>query len=429
MNTAQSEDELRRLNRAYRALCLCSTHVVRATSETELADLLCKTLVDVGGYRFAWVGLPDEDHPASIRHIAAAGTDDGYLDEIRAAWSEDDAQRGPTKAAMRTGVPTINRDSRSNPDYAPWREQALRRGFQSSIAVPLISDGVVIGALSLYAAEPDAFDTDECELLVHFADGLAFGISTLRTRQKLDLRDEQLRQAARVDALGQIAGGVVHDVNNLLQVVTLCGSELLEMLPAEHASRAVAQELLAATRSASSLNQQILAFSRHPEAPPQRVSPGDILTAMAPIVRRAVGSRIAVEISVASDVGLVDISPGQVEQITLNLAVNARDAMPDGGELTIHLTNVDHVPTNAVPVPVGPGPYVELMVRDTGTGMDPALQRRVFEPFFTTKPASGGTGLGLAVVQRIVTQCGGCVAFESASGSGTTFRVFLPNAA
>jgi signal transduction histidine kinase len=292
--------------------------------------------------------------------------------------------------------------SRVSPSRAPPTDTSTR-----SIALPLTVDGAVIGALSLYAAAPDAFDTDECQLLV-------------RTKSTLDVRDEQLRQAAKVDALGRIAGGVVHDINNLLQVITLCGNELGELLPAEHRGRALVAELLEATSSASVLAKQILAFGREHGGAAPSISLGEVVSGIAPIVRRAVGPKIDVVLDVAPDAPRVAISPGQVEQLVLNLALNARDAMPDGGHLTIGVRERRDG---------GNGPRTELSVTDTGSGMGPEVQRKMFDAFFTTKSGTGGSGLGLAVVQRIVQQGGGHVAIESEVGSGTTVRIDFPNAA
>jgi signal transduction histidine kinase len=223
-----------------------------------------------------------------------------------------------------------------------------------------------------------------------------------------------------------MAGGVVHDINNLLQVIELCGGELRDTLPSAHAGRALADDLMSATRSASSLTAQILGFSRANVAALPCPSLAEIVNGMAAIVRRAVGARIEVITSVASDVPPVAIAPGQLEQLVLNLAVNARDAMPDGGQLTIRLGVVLELPPNATPMAPSGSPYVELSVADTGTGMAHELQKIIFEPFFTTKAEEHGTGLGLALVDRIVKQCGGCTAIDSEIGAGTTFRIFLP---
>lgn len=188
--------ELRRLNRAYRALCMCHRHITHAASEEELMQSLCQTLVDVGGYRMAWIGYPDA-RSQRVRPIAAAGPDEhrDYVHEISIGWADDELGRGPTGVALRTKRPAINRDSELNPRYAPWREQALERGFRSSIALPLLCDAECIGALMVYASDPDAFDADERQLLERFADDLAFGITSLRVRAKLDAAEYDLRRA------------------------------------------------------------------------------------------------------------------------------------------------------------------------------------------------------------------------------------------
>jgi len=153
--------ELRRLNRALRALCECNAAIVQASDEATLLESLCQTLVSVGGYRMVWVGVPDSGPECRVRVAACAGVDDGYLECVRIHWADDEFGQGPTGVAIRTGEIAINRNSVTNPDYQPWRAEALRRGYRSSAAIPLLLDGAILGALAVYSTEPEAFDTDE----------------------------------------------------------------------------------------------------------------------------------------------------------------------------------------------------------------------------------------------------------------------------
>ena len=197
----RGNDELRRLNRAYRALSLCNGNIVRAASEQELLEASCNTLVSVGGYVLAWVGFA-EPHSARVRPVAKAGSESAkaYLDEIHISCVDDEHGRGPTGSAMRTGEIVINRDSGTNPSYGPWREQALRHGFRSSIALPLRYKQQALGVLTVYADLTDAFDTDEQRLLVDFADNLGFGLAALRAREALAIAEDELRRATDVRA-------------------------------------------------------------------------------------------------------------------------------------------------------------------------------------------------------------------------------------
>ena len=173
--------ELRRANRAYRVLSDGNQVVVRATTETELLHQVCRVIVDIGGYCLAWVGFAEQDEAQTVRPVAWAGFEEGYLETLEITWADTPRGRGPTGTAIRTGQPSWVRDILTNPNFEPWRSRALKLGYTSSLALPLIVNNQVIGALNIYAAEPDAFDTEETELLTELAGDLAYGITTLRT--------------------------------------------------------------------------------------------------------------------------------------------------------------------------------------------------------------------------------------------------------
>jgi PAS domain S-box-containing protein len=666
--------QLRRLNRAYRALCLCTADVARAASESELFSSVCETLVQVGGYRLAWVGIPDHE-TSRVVPVAAAGSpnDKAYLKEVAISFADDELGRGPTGTALRTGAVTVNRDTANDPSYASWRDRALGRGFRSSIAVPIGSGGTTVAALSVHASEPDAFDVDEQVLLARLADAVAVGVRALRTqsnlvalearlrdaaavrtqfamldhaphgflamdhdgtvlyvnaagaklvgkppesligthvesvlpgtgstafrearlrvnasgkgelveayfppldswfeahfykiatgvavhysdvsaRKRLELAlrqsderfrqiagsiddvfwltgpesgelfyinpafervwgrsceslyasphswfdaihpedrdrvrqslakqrtggwdeefrivrpdgtirwtrsraypvrdaaghvhrvagvardvteqhllEEQVRQGQKMEAVGRLAGGVAHDFNNLLSVILSYAQMLLAGLRPGDAMRADVEEIRLAGERAANLTRQLLAFSRQQVIQPRVVALRDVVVGMERLVRRLVGDDVDLSISGADPSGRVYADAGQIEQVVMNLAVNARDAMPAGGKLSIQTENVVLSSAFAESHPdVTPGSYVMLTVTDTGTGMDAATRERAFEPFFTTKGSGRGTGLGLATVFGVVKQARGHVSVDSEPGRGTTFRVYFP---
>jgi two-component system, cell cycle sensor histidine kinase and response regulator CckA len=242
--------------------------------------------------------------------------------------------------------------------------------------------------------------------------------------------EEQFRQAQKMEAIGRLAGGVAHDFNNLLTAIIGYGELALAELPEESDVRADVEEMFKAGQSAARLTRQLLAFSRRQVLLPQPLDVNDSVLRMRSLLARVIGEDIVLTTDLDPSVERVMADPSQIEQIVMNLAINARDAMPAGGRLTIRTANVlldqHHTRTHADALA---GPHVLLAVSDTGIGITPDVRARLFEPFFTTKERGKGTGLGLATVYGIVRQTGGSIDVESEPGAGTTFAIFLPVAA
>jgi PAS domain S-box-containing protein len=303
---------------------------------------------------------------------------------------------------------------KDTPEIVHELERCLDQGvtFQREMDHTLGSTGEAKRLSVTYAPAPPDL------VLVHTED--------ISARVKLE---HQFRQAQKMEAVGQLAGGVAHDFNNLLSVILSYASLALDDLETGSPLRNDLEEIRAAGERAADLTRQLLAFSRHQVLQPRVVDLDAIVTGMKSMLGRLLGEDVELTIVANGHIGRVLADPGQIEQVVMNLAVNARDAMPEGGKLTIELADVELDATYAAAnLGVKPGHYVMLVASDNGGGMDAATCARVFEPFFTTKETGKGTGLGLSTVFGIVEQSGGYVGVESEPGKGTTFKVYLPRA-
>jgi PAS domain S-box-containing protein len=280
-------------------------------------------------------------------------------------------------------------------------------------------DGSVFwGMFSATPASPDPATGRPTGAVVTFLD--------ITERRRLE---EELRQAHKLEAIGRLAGGVAHDFNNLLTVINGYADLLADGLPAGGPDRGYAEEVRKAGARAAALTRQLLAFGRKQVVQPRVLDLNAVLAGMRGMLGRLLGADVALRTEPAPRLPPVRADPAQLEQVILNLAVNARDAMPEGGRLTIRTAAVRFGDGAEPPGGIAPGSYVLLEVADTGAGMTEEVRSRVFEPFFTTKELGKGTGLGLATVYGIVKQSGGHIDVDSAPGRGTTFRVWLPSSA
>ncbi|MDB4889658.1 MAG: two-component hybrid sensor and regulator [Gemmatimonadetes bacterium] len=310
-------------------------------------------------------------------------------------------------------------------DYAtdtrfPDTHLQRKLGVQSGVTVPIPGLVHPFGVLAAFDDRAREYTPAE----VHFLEAMAHFVSTAVERHRSDLAG---RQSQRLEAVGRLASSVAHDFNNMLTVISAFGQLVHDGLPGDDALRVDVDEILKAAERAANLTRQLLAFSRQQVLQPKKVLLNDIVIDMEPMIRQLAGKSVELSLTLAPDLAYIMADPTQLEQVILNLCVNARDAMPNGGRIAVATLNVHVDAAQAIEHSIERvGDYVSLVVSDTGQGMDAETKGRIFEPFFTTKGPEKGTGLGLATVYGIVKQSRGELSVHSEVGRGTEFRIFLP---
>ncbi|MBF0558910.1 MAG: PAS domain S-box protein, partial [Nitrospirae bacterium] len=465
---------------------------------------ICRIICDDADYQMAWVGYATNDGAAAVRPVAWAGVENGYLAEVKITYDDSEKGRGPTGTAIRSGNSAVIQDFSTDPHAAPWRESALRRGYRSSIAMPLKDEGAnAFGALTIYSRDPNAFTPDELQLLEELAGDLAFGITVLRIRNERDMAEgslklfrklidysndaifvidpetsgfldvnykacsdlgydreqlikmrtldittvvpdnlswkahvdkvrseghivledihkrrdgtlfpvevnvtfitmdkgnymlavardlterkkleAQLLQSQKLEAVGQLAGGIAHDFNNMLTAIIGYASLLRTKIDRDSPLKLFADQILSSAEKSANLTRQLLAFSRKQIIAPRETDLNELIKSMEKLLMRVIGEDIEFKTQLADKPLAAMIDPGQIEQVLMNLSTNARDAMPEGGLLSI-CTGIVELDTQYVRGHdmKKPGKYILLSVTDTGRGMDEKTQQKIFEPF------------------------------------------------
>jgi signal transduction histidine kinase len=429
-----------------------------ATEETlgELAKLTVKALCD-------WCVVDLAEGPLR-RRLVGAHADPArqpILDELLRRHPPRRDAPEPIASVHRTGKPLLVREVRADEvrglcdgDEEARLIEAL--GCRSIVAVPLVARGAPVAVLTLVAGTPGRFGPSHLQLAQELASRAAIALENARLfreareaealesqanerlRTEIAEREQaqrerarveqQLLQAQKMESVGMLAGGVAHDFNNLLTVI-LSGAEALrdQLRAGAPAAPELVDEVADAGGRARDLTRQLLAFARRQVIAPVPLDLNALVTDCERLLRRVIGEDVELAVTLEPGLWPVRCDPAQLQQVILNLAVNARDAMPRGGRLAVATANVDVSPAEAAELPeMRPGPHVRLSLRDSGMGMTPEVQAHAFEPFYTTKPVGKGTGLGLATVYGIMSQSGGHVRLRSAPGEGTTFDLLFP---
>ena len=543
---------LKRLNRVYTVLSNINQAIVRIRDPQTMLQEACRIAVEDGDFRLAWIGLLDSA-TGDVTAAAQAGLNNGYIEQLCLSIYTEPHNQGPTATTIRESQYSIANDIEHDPRMAPWRAEAIARGYRSSAAFPLVVFGTVRGAVNLYAEEPQFFNPEEITLLDELARDISFALefseqeqgrqqaeAALRESQQLfatvantspaliwmagldkgriwanqpwldftglsqeeamgsgwaavlhphdlpnfqqtyseafearqpfsleyrmqrhdgeyrwflnqsqprydasdafagyigsclDVSDHrtlesQMRHAVKMESIGTLAGGVAHDFNNILMAIIGYGQLALMGMSPDDPQRLNIQHMLEGSDRAARLTKDLLLFSRKQIRERKPVDLIGIIKTVEKFIARVIGEDIACETRLPDEPLIVLADSHQLEQVLMNLATNARDAMPKGGTFSITaeqtILHQDFIAAHGFG---RPGPYALLTVSDSGYGMDEQTRNRIFDPFFTTKGVGKGTGLGLAVVYGIIKQHEGYINVYSEPGRGATFRLYLP---
>lgn len=418
-----AEEEFRKADRAFRTLSECNHAMVRETDEMELFRQVCRIMVGIGRYRMAWVGFAENDESKSLRPIVCAGHDDGYLDQAKITWADTDRGRGPAGTCIRTGKMAISQNALTNPLFTPWRSEAIKRGYASSISLPLIVESKVIGALTVYATEPDAFDEAEAGLLAKLADNLSFGVGAIRLTQKRRRSEQELRTyASRLETtnaeLQEFAFIASHDLQEpLRKIQTFCDLAVRNCSCGLDAKTEDYLERIAS--SAGRMRQllhDLLEFSRitsraQPFATTDlRVAAHEAAEVFDPLIKET-GCRLDIH-----ELPSIEADHSQMIHLFQNLI---------GNSLKYRRDEIPHIKIDGA---VGNDGFCEIFVEDNGIGFDPHYSDLIFKPFqrLHKRGEYSGTGMGLSICRKIVERHGGTISADGEPGKGAVFTIRLP---
>jgi signal transduction histidine kinase len=385
--------------------------LVEACQRVISFDALIISSYDEASHTFDFLGAWDQGVYSTPAVVPAAGT--------------------PAERVVRERRTLITRRS-SDPEAAGAVPTGTHRRSESVIRAPLIAAGRVIGVLAVHSYTPDLYNADDARVVEAVAALASAAIQRIESRTQKDAElqrrqaaEEQLAHAQKMEAVGRLAGGISHDFNNLLVAIGGYAHLAFAELETDHPARADLLEVIQGVERATALTRQLLAFSRKQVLTPIDVDLARTVRETEKLLRRLIRADIVLDVSADSPCQ-VRIDPSQLEQMIVNLVVNARDAMPEGGQIDVRVDRVQLTDAGEGPVGARPGEYARLSVSDNGEGMDAVTRESIFEPFFTTKPAGQGTGLGLSMVYGIITQSGGYIDVHSEPGVGTRMEIYLP---
>ncbi|MBI4165217.1 MAG: response regulator [Acidobacteria bacterium] len=427
--------KLARSNQILHTLYRIAENLNRCSSQKEILETVLKGALELPGVQAGWIFLPEGEK--MVRRAASRGLPPS-LEAAMAREGDCLCLRRLLSGELASGTNVVECERLQ-------KAAADAGGLRFHASVPLWRESQVVGIMNLAGTDQQLFGEDDLNVMDGIGHQIAPALERTELLERLEARveeraaalkaeiaereslEKQLVQAQKMEAIGRLAGGVAHDFNNLLTIITGYSDLLLNEMPSGSLFRGHIEEVKKAADRAAALTRQLLAFGRRQVLAPLVVNLNDIVANVDKMLRRLIGEDIDLVTKLDPALSHTKVDPGQVEQVIMNLAVNSRDAMPEGGKITIVTANAEldanYARRHAM---AAPGRFVMLAVSDTGCGMDAETQSHIFEPFFTTKETGKGTGLGLATVYGIVKQIGGDIWVYSELGRGTTFKIYFP---
>ncbi len=431
----KNQENLQKLNRTLKALSRSDKTMMHATDESRYVNDVCKIVAEDCGYPMVWIGLAEEDEQKTVRPVAYAGFEDGYLETLKISWADTELGRGPTGTAIRTGKICKCGNMLTDPSFEPWRKEAVKRGYSSSIVFPLISmtgEKKTFGAMSLYSFEPDSFSDDEVNLLSELAEDLSHGIMGLRFRKLADeifRRDKEtleklvgerseklidvqieLEKAKRLSDIGTLAATVAHELRNPLAAMSMALA-IIRRKPTEETVNRQSDNIEKMINESNQIINNLLFYSRLRSPQYEVCDLHAILRECVEIQKRRSEKEILFNTCFDSEKSMMMADTLQMREVFNNLLNNAADAVPaSGGQIGIQSHDL--------------GNNVEIIIGDNGHGITGQILGKIFDPFFTTK--AKGTGLGLTVCSQIVNMHDGKIDIISEQDKGSTVTLVLP---
>lgn len=422
--------EIKRVNKSLNALNTVNEILLRTSSESELLDEICRVIVDVAGFNLAWIGMVNGKDVQHVHEVKQYGCGVTCMDMELLMQDEKAWLKSPGSIAMKTGKPAVFKDMAASDCFSGYWVKTCDYDCVSVVGFPLIVGEKILGVLLVYASIANAFEDEQISLMMKMADNLAYGLVALRDKSDRQKLQRQLLQSQKMESIGQLTGGIAHDFNNMLASI-LGYTDLLQDIYRKEKNNSKEQIYLSRIEKsgerARDLVSQMLAFSRGGSSEPVPVLLEEKINESLKMLLATIPSSIELKVDVVDGELMVLIDPVQFHQLLMNLCINARDAMNGAGKIDIVAQKVVLDDEECASCFSGlDGEYVELLVRDTGAGMENQLQERIFDPFFTTKDVGKGTGMGLSMVHGIMHEHKGHILVDSILGEGTSFHLLFP---